>query len=57
MRGLDEDDAREVGAVIGEAIRPEADLSALRARIAAILVRRPLYAGMAHGAPAGAGAG
>ena len=34
MRGLDEADAREVGSVIGEAIRPDADLGALRARIA-----------------------
>jgi hypothetical protein len=55
MRGLDEADAREVGTVIGEAIRPEADLGALRSRIAAVLARRPLYAGMAYGAPAGAG--
>ncbi|MDX6619517.1 MAG: hypothetical protein QOK36_1903, partial [Gaiellales bacterium] len=30
---------------------PDADLAALRGRIAAILERRPLYAGMAHGAP------
>ena len=51
MRGLDAADAREVGDVIGETIRPDADLGALRARIAAILERRPLYAGMAHGAP------
>ena len=53
MRGLDEADAREVGSVIGEAIAPDADLGALRARIAAVLARRPLYAGLAHGAPAG----
>jgi hypothetical protein len=52
MRGLDEADAREVGSVIGEATSPDADLGALRARIAAILVRRPLYAGRAHGAGA-----
>ena len=38
--------------MIGEAIRPDADLGALRARIAAVLARRPLYAGMTHGAPA-----
>ena len=31
MRGLDEADAREVGSVIGAAIRPDADLAALRA--------------------------
>ena len=49
MRGLDADDAREVGSVIGTAISPAADLAALRARIGAILARRPLYAGMAHG--------
>jgi glycine hydroxymethyltransferase len=49
MRGLDADDAREVGSVIGTAISPTADLAALRARIGAILERRPLYAGMAHG--------
>ena len=55
MRGLDEADAHEVGSVIGEAISPDADLGALRARIAAILARRPLYAGLAHGAPSLAG--
>ena len=37
MRGLDEADAREVGRVIGDAIAPDADLGALRARIEAIL--------------------
>ena len=41
MRGLDEADAHEVGSVIGEAISPDADLGALRARIAEILARRP----------------
>jgi glycine hydroxymethyltransferase len=55
MRGLDEADAHEVGSVIGEAISPDADLDALRARIAQILERRPLYAGLAHGAPSLAG--
>ena len=34
MRGLDEADAHEVGSVIGAAIAPDADLGALRARIA-----------------------
>jgi hypothetical protein len=51
MRGLDEADAREVGSVIGATIQPAAELAGLRGRIAAILERRPLYAGMAHGAP------
>jgi hypothetical protein len=55
MRGLDEADAHEVGSVIGEAISPDADLGALRARISEILARRPLYAGLAHGAPSLAG--
>jgi len=55
MRGLDEADAHEVGSVIGEAISPDADLGALRARSAEILARRPLYAGLAHGAPSLAG--
>jgi glycine hydroxymethyltransferase len=50
MRGLDEADAHEVGSVIGEAISPAADLTALRGRISQILARRPLYAGLAHGA-------
>ena len=57
MRGLDEADAREVGSVIGEAIAADADLAALRARIAAVLARRPLYAGLEHGALVTAGPG
>jgi glycine hydroxymethyltransferase len=56
MRGLDEADAHEVGSVIGAAIAPDADLAALRTRIAQILERRPLYAGLGHGAPSLAGA-
>jgi hypothetical protein len=42
--------------VVGEAIAPEADLDALRARIAGILERRPLYPGLVNGAPSLAGA-
>jgi glycine hydroxymethyltransferase len=45
MRGLDEADFREVGEVIAGALGADADVTALRARIAAILERRPLYAG------------
>ena len=47
MRGLDEDDFREVGAIIGEALQPDADLEAIRARSGALVDRRPLYPGLA----------
>ena len=57
MRGLDEADAREVGSVIGEAIAPDADLGALRARIAADPRAPPALRGPEHGAPAQASAG
>jgi glycine hydroxymethyltransferase len=49
MRGLDADDAREVGRIIGEAVQPDADVSGLERRTLAILERRPLYPGLAHG--------
>jgi glycine hydroxymethyltransferase len=44
MRGFDEDDMREVGAVIAGALG-EGDLDALRARSDALCERRPLYPG------------
>jgi glycine hydroxymethyltransferase len=44
MRGFDEDDLREVGAIIGGALG-EDDRDALRARSAALCQRRPLYPG------------
>jgi glycine hydroxymethyltransferase len=46
MRGLDEDDFREIGAIMCAAIKPDADLSALRARSAELVDRRPLYPGL-----------
>ncbi|MCS7006568.1 MAG: serine hydroxymethyltransferase, partial [Gaiellaceae bacterium] len=46
MRGFDEEDFREVGALICAALEPEADLRALRSRAEAILERRPLYPGL-----------
>ncbi len=46
MRGLDEDDFREVGAIMCDALRPDADLDGLAAMSAALLERRPLYPGM-----------
>ena len=36
MRGFDEDDFREVGRIICEALAPDADLAALAARSAAL---------------------
>jgi glycine hydroxymethyltransferase len=48
MRGLDEDDFREVGRIICDTLGPSPDLTALRERSAAVLARRPLYPG--HGA-------
>jgi glycine hydroxymethyltransferase len=45
MRGFDEDDMREVGAIICEALADGADLAALRARSAALCDSRPLYPG------------
>jgi glycine hydroxymethyltransferase len=47
MRGFDEEDFREVGRVICEALRPDADLGELAARSEALCDRRPLYAGFA----------
>ena len=46
MRGLDEDDFREVAAIICSALDDDADVAALSARSAALLERRPLYSGL-----------
>jgi glycine hydroxymethyltransferase len=45
MRGFDEDDMREVGAIIGAALGDGADVHALRARSTELCSRRPLYEG------------
>jgi glycine hydroxymethyltransferase len=45
MRGFDEDDTREVAAIIGEALTEGASLADLRARGAGLCERRPLYPG------------
>jgi glycine hydroxymethyltransferase len=45
MRGFDEDDFREVGRVIVEALADGADVAALAARTEALCERRPLYPG------------
>jgi glycine hydroxymethyltransferase len=46
MRGLDEDDFREVAAIICAALADDADVAALASRTAALLGRRPLYPGL-----------
>ena len=45
MRGFDEDDFREVGDVIVEALGESPDLAALAARSEALCAKRPLYPG------------
>jgi glycine hydroxymethyltransferase len=45
MRGFDEDDFREVGRIIAEALAEGADIEVLAARSAALCERRPLYPG------------
>ena len=45
MRGLDEDDFREVGRIIVEALGSGPDLGRLRSRTEALCAKRPLYPG------------
>jgi glycine hydroxymethyltransferase len=45
MRGFDDDDFREVGRIVVEALRADADLAALRAGAEGLCQRRPLYPG------------
>jgi glycine hydroxymethyltransferase len=45
MRGFDEDDFHEVGRIICEALTESPDLDGLRARVAALCTKRPLYEG------------
>jgi glycine hydroxymethyltransferase len=47
MRGLDQDDFREVGRIMCDALADDADVSALAARSSALVARRPLYPGQA----------
>jgi glycine hydroxymethyltransferase len=47
MRGFEEEDVREVGRIICDALREDADLAALAGRSAALCERRPLYPGRA----------
>src|SRR6186997_2166327 len=46
MRGLDEDDFREVAAIICGALADDADVATLSVRSAELLERRPLYSGL-----------
>ncbi|HEY3185256.1 MAG TPA: serine hydroxymethyltransferase [Gaiellaceae bacterium] len=45
MRGFDEDDFREVGRIMCDALSDEADVDALAARSTALCDKRPLYPG------------
>ena len=45
IRGFDEDDFREVGRIVCEALAADADLEALAGRSLALCERRPLYPG------------
>jgi glycine hydroxymethyltransferase len=45
MRGFDEDDFREVGAVMVDALAESPDLDALRSRVDVLCDKRPLYPG------------
>jgi len=45
MRGFDEDDFREVGAIIAGALADDADVGSLAARSVALCDKRPLYPG------------
>jgi glycine hydroxymethyltransferase len=45
MRGMDEEDFREIGHIIGEALGELPDLGALRARTEALTDQHPLYPG------------
>ena len=45
IRGFDEDDFREVGRIVVEALRDDADITALRSRAEGLCARRPLYPG------------
>ena len=46
MRGLDENDFREVGRIICDALSGDADVTALSGRSAALVESRPLYPAM-----------
>ncbi len=45
MRGFDEDDFRETGSIIADALADSADIGSLRARVATLCEKRPLYPG------------
>jgi glycine hydroxymethyltransferase len=45
MRGFDEDDFRETGRIIAGALVASPDIDGLRARVAALCAKRPLYPG------------
>ena len=48
MRGFDEEDFRETGRIICDALADAPDLGALQGRVDAVLARRPLYPGLSR---------
>jgi glycine hydroxymethyltransferase len=49
MRGMEEEDMREIASIILDALDPAADLGALRARTGELLAAHPLYPAFGHG--------
>jgi glycine hydroxymethyltransferase len=45
MRGFDDEDFREVGRIMCDALTESPNLEALRGRVAALCEKRPLYEG------------
>jgi glycine hydroxymethyltransferase len=45
MRGFDEDDFREVGRIIVDALQDAPDIEGVRGRVSALCAKRPLYPG------------
>jgi glycine hydroxymethyltransferase len=45
MRGFDDEDMREVGAIISDALSDDADIATLAGRSEALCDKRPLYPG------------
>jgi glycine hydroxymethyltransferase len=45
MRGFDEDDFREVGRIIVDALQDAPEIDGLLGRVAALCAKRPLYPG------------
>jgi glycine hydroxymethyltransferase len=49
MRGMNEEDMREIGSIMLETLEPGSDLAKLRNRTQELLASRPLYPAFEHG--------